>query len=834
MKKIITLLAIVTAFSCFSQVTKIVDADAIGPLVEFKNKHYLVQFGAYPGLKSTDGVSNTLNTEHTGVNGATYSFTAKNNSTLYVVENTQSVTNLLATNGTGGFTNIKSFTTSSTGSLPKIRLVPTLSVIATEEVKRTPNNFIGNKLVFTAIDPMTQILRLWGSEGSTATTATILSSNGQDIDVLDDSFGENISGLVYFNGRTSTSENYHLWRTDGTATGTFAVTTSLGEKLYTPTKSTIENLNGELLFVATTTNTISSATDLWKTNGTPAGTIKLFGIINHGVYNNTNTLPKFFGKVFKNNFYFFGNNNTLGYFALYKTDGTVAGTTLLKSSTNQNIKATGVSIVFFNDDNYIYFPGKGRKEFAPNFFIDWDFYYASQGNSIDTKPIDDVSNIPTINFVYKTTDGLIVNTGNNSFKLNGYEKPIKTVFTSTQMNVLAGGFSHKSKIWFSASEGVSNEELWTSDGTQSGTKRFADIIAGSGSSGPKGFFSINNDLFVFAKFGSQTGGFSIYKIGEDYTFNGSISNNWSQGSNWNTGSAPTSVDNITIPSGFNVTIDANVAAKNSTINSPVTITTGSVNLYGAANLGAKITLNNNNLNLKGAMSLLTGSSAGYVVTNGTGSVTIENVDATRGTISLPIGTVANYNPISISNSGTADTFSARVSDGITGTTNGAVNTTWEISETTIGGSNVNLNLGWNQAQENGTFDRNTAKIGHFESGNWMQETSGAVSGSNPYTLLGTGITSFSPFSVMNFSALSTVDFNESKMAIFPNPSNGEFTILVSDLFLGSKASIYNLLGQKTQEFYVHQNSQNHNLNKGIYLIELAKEGKKETKKIIVK
>ena len=479
MKRIFTLLTIVITFSCFSQVTKIVDADGIGPLVDFKNKEYLIQFGAFPGIKSTDGISNSLSTEHTGVNGATYSFTAKNSSTLYVVENTQSVTSLLVTNGTGGFTNIKSFTTSSSGSLPKIRLAPTLSVIATEEIKRTPNNFIGNKLIFTAIDPAAQILRLWGSEGTTATTTSILSSTGQEIDVLDDSFGENISGLVYFNGRTTTSENYHLWRTDGTSAGTFAVTTTLGEKLYTPTKSTIENLNDELLFVASTTNTISPATDLWKTNGTPAGTIKLFGIVGHGVYNNTNTLPKFFGKVFKNNFYFFGNNNTLGYFALYKTDGTVAGTTLLKSSTNQNIKAPSVSIVFFNDDNYIYFPGKGRKEFAPNFFIDWDFYYASQGNTIDTKPIDDLSNIPTINFVYKTTDGLIVNTGNNSFKLNGYEKPVKTVFTSTQMNVLSSGFSNKSKIWYSASEGVSNEELWTSDGTQSGTKRFADIIAGS-------------------------------------------------------------------------------------------------------------------------------------------------------------------------------------------------------------------------------------------------------------------------------------------------------------------------------------------------------------------
>lgn len=833
MKRIITLLTIVITFSCFSQVTKIVDADGIGPLVEFNNKHYLIQFGAFPGIKSTDGISNSLSTEHTGVNGATYSFTAKNDNTLYVVENTQSVTSLLVTNGTGGFTNIKSFTTSSSGSLPKIRLAPTLSVVATEEIKKTPNNFIGNKLIFTAIDPAAQILRLWVSEGTTATTTSILSFTSQEIDVLDDSFGENISGLVYFNGRTTTSENYHLWRTDGTSAGTFALTTTLGEKLYTPTKSTIENLNGELLFIATTTNTISPATDLWKTNGTPAGTIKLFGIVSHGVYNNTNTLPKFFGKVFKNNFYFFGNNNTLGYFALYKTDGTVAGTTLLKSSTNQNIKAPSVSIVFFNDDNYIYFPGKGRKEFAPNFFIDWDFYYASQGNSIDTKPIDDLSNIPTINFVYKTTDGLIVNTGNNSFKLNGYEKPVKTVFSSAQLNLTGAAYSHKSKAWFSASEGVSNEELWCSDGTQSGTKRFADIIAGSGSSGPKGFFSINNDLFFFAKFGSQTGGFSIYKIGEDYTFNGATSNNWSLGSNWNSGSTPTSVDNVTIPSGFNVNVDTNIAAKNATINSPITVSSGSINLFGATNLGAKITLNANNLNLKGINSSIVGNETNFVVTNGTGSVTVENIDTSRGTISLPIGTATNYNPVSIANSGTSDTFSVRVSDGISGTTNGTVNATWEIAEAVAGGSNVNLNLGWNQAQENGTFDRNTAKIGHFVSGNWTEETSGAVSGSNPYTLLGTGISSFSPFSVMNFSALSVSDFNESKMAIYPNPSNGEFTIQVSDSFVGGKATIYNLLGQVVKAYSMVETIQNATLEKGVYLIEINKGNQVCTKKIII-
>lgn len=834
MKKIITFLTVAISFTCFSQVVKIADADAIGPLTEFKNKQFLIQFGAIPGLKSTDGISNTLNTEHTGVNGATYSFTAKNNSVLYVVENTQSTTSLLVTNGTGGFTNIKSFTTSSIGSLPKIRLAPTLSVIATEEVKRTPNNFIGNKLIFTAIDPAAQILRLWSSEGTTASTVAILSSTGLEIDVLDDSFGENISGLVYFNGRTTISDNYHLWRTDGTAAGTYPVTTALGERLFTPTKSTIENLNGELLFVASTTNTISPATDLWKTNGTSAGTIKLFGIINHGVYNNSNTPSKFFGKVFKNNFYFYGNNNTLGYFALYKTDGTVAGTSLLKSSTNQNIKAPSVSIVFLNDDNYIYFPGKGRKEFAPNFFIDWDFYYASQGSSIDTKPIDDLSNIPTVNFVFKTSDGLIVNTGNNSFKLNGYEKSTKTVFTSSELNLTGAAFSHKSKVWFSASEGVSNEELWTSDGTQNGTKRFADIIAGSGSSGPKGFFSINNDLFVFAKFGSQTGGFSIYKIGEDYTFNGATSNNWNQASNWNAGSTPTSVDAITIPSGFNVNVDSNVTANNATINSPVTISSGSVNLYGTTNLGAKITLNNNNLTLRGFSSAIqNGNATNYIVTNGTGTVNVENLDTARGTISIPIGTSTNYNPVSLSNSGTSDTFSARVSDGISGTTNGAVNATWEIAEAVAGGSNVSLNLGWNQAQENGTFDRVNAKIGHFVSGNWIQETSGTVSGSNPYTLLATGISNFSPFSVMNFSALSTLDFNESKVAIYPNPSSGEFTIQVSDSFIDAKAIIYNLLGQAVKEFSIVEVAQKVNLDKGVYFIQIQNKNQVNTKKIIV-
>ena len=394
--------------------------------------------------------------------------------------------------------------------------------------------------------------------------------------------------------------------------------------------------------------------------------------------------------------------------------------------------------------------------------------------------------------------------------------------------------TYKGAAWFQSKDiaALFNAEVWRSDGLSVNTGLALDIAGSSASSDPYAFFELNDKLYFFGKNGSTH---NLYQYTGDFTFNGSVNNDWNNKSNWNSLLKPGMTDEVMIPSGQNIDVTANAYAKNVTINGNVNLVSGNLDLSGIMTLAnsAKITLNDNSLNLKGALSSLTGTNASYVVTNGTGTVTVENLDTSRGTISLPIGTATNYNPVSFSNSGTSDTFSVRVSDGISGTTNGAVNTTWEIAEATIGGSNVNLNLGWNQAQENGTFDRNTAKIGHFVSGNWTEETSGAISGSNPYTLSGTGISSFSPFSVMNFSALSVSDFNESKLAIYPNPSNGEFTIQVSDDFVGGKATIYNLLGQKIQEFKVNQNSQNHNLNKGVYLVELAKDGKKEAKKVIV-
>lgn len=71
------------------------------------------------------------------------------------------------------------------------------------------------------------------------------------------------------------------------------------------------------------------------------------------------------------------------------------------------------------------------------------------------------------------------------------------------------------------------------------------------------------------------------------------------------------------------------------------------------------------------------------------------------------------------------------------------------------------------------------------------------------------------------------------IAVYPNPASGNFTIEVSENLIGSKAVIYNLLGQKIKDFILRTATSSQTLNTGMYLLEIEKEGGKITKKLIV-
>lgn len=69
--------------------------------------------------------------------------------------------------------------------------------------------------------------------------------------------------------------------------------------------------------------------------------------------------------------------------------------------------------------------------------------------------------------------------------------------------------------------------------------------------------------------------------------------------------------------------------------------------------------------------------------------------------------------------------------------------------------------------------------------------------------------------------------------IYPNPSSGNFNIEIDENLIGSKITIYNLIGQKIEDFKLNSTTTNQTLFKGMYFLEVEKEKNKTIKKLIV-
>ena len=631
--------------------------------------------------------------------------------------------------------------------------------------------------ILVSFSPYTSRDELWKSDGTVA--GTVLVKRFEDrgatsipIEIGTDPYSyqnNTVNGNeMYFTGYSSANGN-EMWKTDGTAAGTYMV-----KDMYTGTAANVvgakgfTRLNNEVFFYANNYK-------LWKTDGTAAGTVLLdvpgLTMVDAGVMNS-----------FKGKIYFMGFSEGNGV-ELWTSDGTVAGTKMFKnlspntvnqySLTGFNLQKTSQYLIFSttNTDNmkHTLFRTDGTEagtvQLSPDDAID-------PGSSNVLFSMNE-ENFYCTNFTRKTifrTDyqpgtGRLVSTG--QYTPNGIYNYLGTAWYAGATSNWSGNNDYAEPH---RTDGIQAVKTYDLNPTVFGTNN-------SGSN-PFGWFEADGFLHFFANSGT---GLKLYRFKGDYTFNRTVNNNWSTPANWNAGITPLTTEDATVPSGNTVIVDTGAAARNLSLSSPLNITSGNLTIGGTVDLNAKITLNGNNLNLKGNSSQITnGNSTNYIVTNGTGSVNVENLNAERGTVNIPIGTATNYNPVSIANTGTSDTFSARVSEGISNTTNGAVNTTWEISEAIAGGSNATISLGWNASQQNGAFNPNNATVGHYVNGAWTAENSGAVSGSNPYNITGTGITSFSPFAVMNLGALATADPLKKNISVYPNPFREALTVTAED------------------------------------------------------
>jgi ELWxxDGT repeat protein len=188
----------------------------------------------------------------------------------------------------------------------------------------------GKRLVFAGSTPNLSV-GLWQSDGTPAGTALV------------DPFVVNARHLGVANGRIWLTAldgglGNELWTSDGTSAGTAAVK-DLRAGFGSSEPSDFVALNGQTLFTATDD---ASGGELWKTDGTADGTVRIADL-------NPGALGSGPGHLLAWNGMVLFTATSAGQAGLWRTDGTTAGTTLVKPVT------TAFDVRFVPWGNFVFF-----------------------------------------------------------------------------------------------------------------------------------------------------------------------------------------------------------------------------------------------------------------------------------------------------------------------------------------------------------------------------------------------------------------------------------------------------------------------------------------------
>ncbi|MCY2951713.1 MAG: carbohydrate-binding protein [Planctomycetota bacterium] len=169
---------------------------------------------------------------------------------------------------------------------------------------------------------------------------TVLVKNNLDVTNL-----ININGTLFFTGRDMVSGEVELWKSNGTAAGTVRVKDIFPGAQSSMPENMVE-LNGKLIFTATNG---TKGVELWKSDGTAAGTVMLRDINTSGDSN-----PRFLTNV-NGTVYFFADDGVHD-IGLWKTDGTTAGTVrVMGNQSGPMLDNDNTAMISFN--GMLYFVG---------------------------------------------------------------------------------------------------------------------------------------------------------------------------------------------------------------------------------------------------------------------------------------------------------------------------------------------------------------------------------------------------------------------------------------------------------------------------------------------
>jgi trimeric autotransporter adhesin len=323
---------------------------------------------------------------------------------------------------------------------------------------------------------------LWKSDGTLAGTVMVKDINpGINSSLFNTFSGIAINGLFFFSVNDGT-HGYELWKSDGTEAGTIMIkdiNTGLagGYPGNNAFPLSFTEMNGILYFCAIDgSNDGYYGSALWKSDGTAAGTelVKYIGI--SYIVNVNNTL------------YFSGSNDTGS--SLWKSDGTSAGTVLLKHTgiINSLIDVNGT--IFFYTPTIVLWKSDGTTDGTVQVKV---IYTAGMGSY-------SVGYFINVNgklfFISPHPTG-----GTEIWKSDGTDTGtvmVKDIYPGTNSSNPFYLTNINGTLYFRATDGVNGNEIWKSDGTVDGTVMVQDIVPGSAGSNPADITYSNGKIFLIA------------------------------------------------------------------------------------------------------------------------------------------------------------------------------------------------------------------------------------------------------------------------------------------------------------------------------------------------
>lgn len=359
-----------------------------------------------------------------------------------------------------------------------------------------PDHFVevNGTAYFSALTPQNGY-ELWKSDGTEAGTVMVkdivpgTASSGPK-------FLTNVNGVLFFNATTTNGGN-ELWKSDGTAAGTVVV------KYINPSQGVyggsdpydLTAVNGILFFTAKN-GVQNNGRELYKSDGTEAGTVMVKDIYLGGSDSDPDDLININGTLF------FSADNGSGR-NLWKSDGTEAGTVLVKQICNNTNRPWTCCPFFRNVNGVLFFVPINNSSNTSGSEL-----WKSDGTEAGTVLVKNIRIGEGGSDKYmEVANGLLyfrakddVN-GEELWKSDGTAsgtvivKDINPGFASSYPGKLT---EYSGSIYFVADNGTSGYELWRSDGSNSGTNMVIDIYPGAGSASPGLFLPFNNDLYFRA------------------------------------------------------------------------------------------------------------------------------------------------------------------------------------------------------------------------------------------------------------------------------------------------------------------------------------------------